>query len=265
MYIWIIFFHQSHKICKVHLIELTRTKKEKQKMSTRDNNNNNGDKKPKSPSSNLRLRVVIVARKADALILCGTSFDPSLSQGNSLSLQAHATRLVHAIVTSGNSTRGSLDDGDEHFCYCVKGGIVVVCALIGRDTDTQALAYCSSVAAEFVGTYGAYVANYTRDYEVSAFNDRLRTIADREDGFNRLTSEIEAVHDAVADNVRQIMIRGDKINEIGNIAEDLRDNADKYRMVSKKVNVQALWMQYKPVVIVVGVALLIIIIRILLG
>ena len=234
-------------------------------MVVGNNSGNGGDRKPRTSSSNLRLRVAIVARKADALILCGTSFDPALSQGSSLSLQAHATRLVHAIVASGNSSRGALDDGEEHFCYCIKGGIVVICALIGRDTDAQALAYCGSVAAEFLGTYGAFIANYTRDYEVSAFNDRLRTIADREDGFMRLTSEIEAVHDAVADNVRQIMIRGDKINEIGNIAEDLRDNADKYRTVSKKVSVQALWIQYKPAVIVAGVALLVIIIRILLG
>jgi vesicle transport protein SEC22 len=80
----------------------------------------------------------------------------------------------------------------------------------------------------------------------------------------KLNDDLQAVHTIMRKTIDDVLDRGNKLDDVSEISKNLASESKKYNWGAKQLSAMALFKQWLPLIVVVGLALIILGVRFLL-
>ncbi|PVU94993.1 hypothetical protein BB561_002126 [Smittium simulii] len=212
------------------------------------------------------VRSTIITRVSDGLPLAA-SMDDERSESDLVEYKSQAKQLFKKM-NSQSQTSCSIDSGKFTLHYIIEHGVCYLCICEQSFPRKVAFSYLDELAKEFYLTYGTEIENRSlRPYAFIKFDTFMQnTKRMYEDSrtiqsLGKLNENLVDVTKIMTKNMEDLLWRGDSLDRMSTLSDQLRNQSQKYRKDARKLNIEAMYRKYGIPAAVILVLLIILYIR----
>ncbi|KAI8865662.1 putative SEC22-synaptobrevin [Ramicandelaber brevisporus] len=194
------------------------------------------------------VRSTIIARASDGLPLAASMDDEAEA---SLSDYKRQAKLIFKKLTPNSEPVCSVESGPFTLHYLVRGSVCYLVICERAFPRKTAFSYLEELSREFQLAYGAEVDRPgLRPYAFIKFDTfmqktkRVYQNAQSSADLNKISEELSDVSRIVTKNMEDLLWRGDSLDKMSSLSDDLRTQARKYRTDARDLNLQAMYRKY---------------------
>mmetsp|Transcript_15906 Transcript_15906/g.20780 ORF Transcript_15906/g.20780 Transcript_15906/m.20780 type:complete len:226 (+) Transcript_15906:105-782(+) len=200
-----------------------------------------------------------VARASDALPLVATS-TPTHSFNVTTQIQQDAKKLMRSM-TAGNPNKMSIVSGDTVFYYMARDNLCFLTLTEDSYPKRMAFLYLEEVAdavmRELVNEFGHgwrdKVDQAARPFQFIHYDPviqrKQKEFRDPSQQKSKLNEDLSEIQTIMRKNIDEILNRGEKLDHVSNISQELRTKSKDFKWGAKKLTWQARLQQYGPMAI----------------
>eukprot|EP00428_Durinskia_dybowskii_P068151 CAMPEP_0170407326 /NCGR_PEP_ID=MMETSP0117_2-20130122/28187_1 /TAXON_ID=400756 /ORGANISM="Durinskia baltica, Strain CSIRO CS-38" /LENGTH=227 /DNA_ID=CAMNT_0010664565 /DNA_START=59 /DNA_END=742 /DNA_ORIENTATION=+ len=217
-----------------------------------------------------------IARVNDGLILVA-SMDNAVSGGTNQQMEVYKSQAKQLLkkLNPRSASKMSIESNPYVFHYMTENGICYLTLTDKSYPKRLAFLFLEEINKEFEadlkGEYGDEwlhtVETVGRQYAFIKF-DRViqrkrRDYLDPNSSNNmkRLNDDLQSIHSIMRKTIDDVLDRGNKLDDVGEISKNLASESKKYNWGAKQLSAMALYKQWLPVIVIVGLALVVLIVR----
>ncbi|OLY81421.1 Protein transport protein sec22 [Smittium mucronatum] len=186
------------------------------------------------------VKSTIIARVSDGLPLAA-SMDDEQNDPNLAEYKNQAKMLLRRINPQ-SQTMCSIDSDKYAFHYIIEHGVCYLCICDSSFPRKVAFSYLDELAKEFYMSYGSEIDNLSlRPY---AFTKRVYEDSRTINSLGKLNENLLDVTKIMTKNMEDLLWRGDSLDRMSSLSDQLRDQSKKYRKDAKDLNMMALYAKY---------------------
>lgn len=211
------------------------------------------------------VRMTMIARLSDGLILVASGQDQDDSE--LMEYQDVAKKLFKRLNEQSES-RCSLVAGAFMFHYLIEHGVIYTALCEPSYPRALAFSYLEEVHKEFQQQYDDdEIAQASRPYQFMKFDTFMERLKKQyrdtraQKNLNRLNEELREVSSIMTKNIEQVLRRGEELDKMSAMSEQLFGHSKKYFSHTRKLNLQFLYRKYGPILIVSLIVLVLLYIR----
>ncbi|QPG75811.1 hypothetical protein FOA43_003173 [Brettanomyces nanus] len=212
----------------------------------------------------------LIYRVSDGLPLAGSSDDDNTRE--LLALKKQCKRLVSKFSQQPehNTSMGDIastveENGSmKNIHYLISKGMIYLCITPSKFPKKLAYSYLSEISNEFGHVYGADLDKPDlKPYQFMQFDSFLgktkKIYSDSrvQSNLDKLNSDLSDVKMIMNKNIEDILYRGDSLDKLQDLSQNLKAESKKYRRYAEKINFRLLLKQYAPVAMVALIVLFI--------
>ncbi|KAL7751878.1 SNAP receptor [Sorochytrium milnesiophthora] len=195
------------------------------------------------------VHATIIARLSDSLPLAASMDD---ERGDS-DLNEYKNQAKHLLrkLSDQSETRCSIESGAYVFHYAIEHGVCYLTICDKSYPRKLAFDFLSELAREFYGLYGNEVhASGLRPYAFVKFDTVIqkakRQFQDTRnaDNLQRLNDDLQDVTRIMTKNMEDLLWRGDSLDKMSTMSDQLRDSSRKYRRDAKQLHINAMYRNF---------------------
>ncbi|KAI9144718.1 Longin-like domain-containing protein [Paraphysoderma sedebokerense] len=197
----------------------------------------------------------IIARVQDGLPLAA-SMDDDRSSGD-LTEYKNQAKLIFKKLTPQSEPRMSIESGQFTLHYLVENGVCYLTIAQNSYPRKLAFDFLNELAKEFYATYAHELhAPGLRPYAFVKFDTVIQKTKKNfqdtraQQNVQRLNEDLQDVARIMTKNMEDLLLRGDTLDKMSMMSDNLRDSTLKFRKESRQLNIQALYRKYGPPVII---------------
>ncbi|KAJ3227035.1 SNAP receptor [Chytriomyces hyalinus] len=223
------------------------------------------------------VKSTIIARVADGVPLAASMDDeesayqthpaPLPQKSSDLTEYKNQAKTIFKKLSPDSDLRCSIETGPYVFHYLIEFGVCYLTLCDRSYPKKLAFAYLEEIQKEFHEKYGNEVASVARPYAFVKFDTFIQKTKKQykdtrtQKNLNRLNDDLQDVTRIMTKNISDVLGRGETLDRMATMSQQLKSQSDKYKKQSKSLNMQALYQKYGPVAIVGGVVLLVLLLR----
>lgn len=207
--------------------------------------------------------MTMIARLQDALPLSASVHDDThLQSGRSLVEYQNQAKQLFRRMNHNSPVRGSVETGNYLFHYYIDRDVCYLTMCDQEFSKRTAFSYLEELASQFSADYGNRVNTVARPYSFIEFDTQIQKIKkqyldSRKNNMNRINNELQEVHKIMAQNIEDVLQRGDALRSLDDKANNLRSLSDKYKSNATKLNLQSTYARIGAIVLFITVLLLV--------
>ncbi|KJE95458.1 hypothetical protein CAOG_05907 [Capsaspora owczarzaki ATCC 30864] len=211
------------------------------------------------------LSMTTIARVIDGLPLAASTEDDQTGRD----LQEYKTQAKQLFkrLSDASPTRCSIESGSFVFHYIIEDGVCLLTLCEPSYPKKLAFAFLEDMSREFQQEYRNEIHTASRPYAFISFDttiQRLRkqysdTRAAR--NVSKLNDDLMDVQRIMIKNIDEVIGRGQKLDQISQVAGHLSSESKKYVKDAKWLNILAMFQKYIPIIGVVVIVLLVLYLR----
>lgn len=197
----------------------------------------------------------MIARLSDALPLSASVHDDThLQSGRSLVEYQNQAKQLFRRMNQNSPVRGSIETGIYLFHYYIDREVCYLTMCDAQFSKRTAFSYLEELASQFAADYASRVNTVQRPYSFIEFDTQIQKIKKqyldtRKSNMNRINNELQEVHKIMAQNIEDVLQRGDALKSLDDKAGNLRSLSDKYKSNANKLNMQSTYARIGAIVI----------------
>lgn len=205
----------------------------------------------------------MIARLQDALPLSASVHDDThLQSGRSLVEYQNQAKQLFRRMNNSSPVRGSIETGAYLFHYYIDKDVCYLTMCDHEFSKRTAFSYLEELASQFSADYGNRVNTVARPYSFIEFDTQIQKIKkqyldSRKSNMNRINTELQEVHKIMAQNIEDVLQRGDALRSLDDKANNLRSLSDKYKTNANKLNLQSTYARIGAIVLFITVLFLV--------
>jgi len=206
--------------------------------------------------------VTFVNRVADCMILVAT-----MDESPDLEKYKHRAKALLRTIKPDSPSRCTFEEKDYLYHYIMENGVVYLTIAEKGYPRTLAFQYLEKLQEEFQRWHGADVARYDRPYAAVDFdptmNEIRRDFIDPQAPANlkKLNKDLHQIQHIMSQNIEEVLKRGEKVDQIHSRATRLLGDSEQYAKKARWLNIQAMYRQIIPLVILLIVIIFILYLR----
>ncbi|VEU21222.1 DEKNAAC102187 [Brettanomyces naardenensis] len=216
----------------------------------------------------------LIYRVSDGLPLAGSSDDDNTHQ--LMALKKRCKQLLgklsqqslqaNGMGEGGEDVASSIEDtgSQDTIHYLISGSVIYMCITPVKFPKKLAYSYLSEISNEFRHVYGPELSKpELKPYQFMQFDSFLsktkKIYSDSrvQSNLDKLNSDLSDVKMIMNKNIEDILYRGDSLDKLQDLSQNLKTESKKYRKYAEKINFRLLIKQYAPVAILALVILFI--------
>lgn len=157
------------------------------------------------------------------------------------------------------------ENANSQISYIIESGICFLTICERSYPRRLAFLYLEELAKEFIQSYGDQMNQPgLRPYAFVKFDTFMqRTKHVYQDtratsNLDKLNSDLQDVTKVMTKNIEDLLYRGASLDRMSHLSSNLRDESLKYRRAARRINLEALWRQYGPVLLIALIMILVI-------
>ncbi len=217
-----------------------------------------------------------IARVADGLILASSMEQSSATgSGNNMEIYKGQAKKILKQLNPRSTAKMSIESNPYIFHYMIDNGICYLTLTDKGYPKRLAFLFLEEISRDFESElkseYGdewlRHVETVGRQYAFIKFDrviqKKKKDYADPNSQINmrKLNDDLQSIHNIMRKTIDDVLDRGNKLDDVSEVSKNLASESKKYKWSAKKLSLTALWKQYAPLVVIVGIILIIIIIR----
>ncbi|KAL4884057.1 Longin-like domain-containing protein [Aspergillus karnatakaensis] len=163
-------------------------------------------------------------------------------------------KMIFRRLSRNSAPQASIESGQYNLHYLIKDDICFLCICDRSYPRKLAFTYLSDIATEFTSTYPAsqYQSPSLRPYafvEFDTFIQRSKKVyqdSRASANLDRLNDELRDVTKVMTKNIEDLLYRGDSLERMGDLSQQLREDSKKYKRAAVRINWELLLNQYGP-------------------
>lgn len=213
-----------------------------------------------------------VARTTDALPLVATS-TPTHTFAVTTQVQQDAKKLLRSMTT-GSPNKMSIVSGKTVYYYMARDNLCFL--TLTEDTYPKRTAFlyleevADAVTQELVNEYGNMwretVDQAARPFQFIHYDPiiqkKQREFRDPSQQKSKLNEDLSEIQTIMRKNIDEILNRGEKLDNVSNISQELRSKSKDFKWGAKKLTWQARLQQYGPMAVGILIVLTIVYVKI---
>ncbi|KAJ9067549.1 SNAP receptor [Entomophthora muscae] len=207
-----------------------------------------------------------IARVADGLPLTASTDDDQASAD--LAECKSQVKLLLRKLNANSEPRCSIESGKYSLHYLIDNEICYLCLCEKNYSRKLAFSYLEELAREFYGSYGAEVnKSVLRPYAFIKFDTfiqktkRIYQDSRAQDNLTKLNEDLQDVTRIMTKNMEDLLWRGDNLDKMSALSDQLRDSSLKYRKDAQNLNLQLLYRKYGIPALVILFVVFILVLR----
>ena len=206
--------------------------------------------------------LTLVGRVQDAMPLSGTQDShPDLAE-----FQRQA-RLILKSINRQSPARQVINSPPFVYYYLIENSVCYICCCDQRYPSALAFQYLEAVHNSFQERHGHEVNQFSRPYAAFAFDSHLTRL--RKDyldprshsNLEKLNRNLGQIHHVMRSNMEDLMIRGEKLEDLDKMSSDLKEISSRYAKDAKWANLTAMWKAWSPFIVLAAVLIIILYFR----
>ncbi|CAG8586591.1 5967_t:CDS:2 [Paraglomus brasilianum] len=187
------------------------------------------------------VKSTIIARISDGLPLAA-SMDDEQAGDNELADHKNKAKMLFKKMNENSEERCSIESGNYYF----------------QSYPRQlAFSYLEELAKEFFMSYGNDITKKTlRPYAFVKFDTFMQKTKKMyqntrtQHNLDRLNSELNEVSQIMTKNLENVLWRGEGLEKMSNLSDQLRYESQKYKKSARDLNLQLLYRKYGPFAVI---------------
>lgn len=182
-----------------------------------------------------------------------------------LSEQKRQIKVVIGRLTPSSEPMASIESGNYTISYLLDNEIVYMCITERSYPRKLVFSYLEEIKKEFSKSYGTEALKpNVRPYAFAKFDGfMLKTRGLYQDArasqnLDKLNAELQDVTKVMTKNIEDLLYRGDSLDRMSDLSSNLKEESKKYRRAAQRVNLEAMFRQYAPIVGIAFILLFII-------
>ncbi|KAJ3364052.1 hypothetical protein AMAG_06611 [Allomyces macrogynus ATCC 38327] len=211
------------------------------------------------------VRSSMIARVADGLPLAA-SMDDAETEAQLRDVKNQAKQLFRKLSPNAEP-RCSIESGAITLHYLIENDICYLVLCEKSYPRKLAFDYLSELAREFYAQFGHEVPAVTRPYAFVKFDTYIQKLK-RQYQDSRNTAHLSRLHEDLQDvtrimtkNMEDLLFRGDSLDKMAALSDNLRDSTRKYRKDARRVRYEALVRKHAPLAVVILVVLVVLYVK----
>ncbi|TPX33777.1 hypothetical protein SmJEL517_g03417 [Synchytrium microbalum] len=210
------------------------------------------------------VKSTIIARVADGLPLAASMDDEETDDLFEYKQQA---KDIFKRLSTDSDTRCSIESGPYVFNYLIEVGVCYLTLCDRSYPKKLAFAYLEELQKEFQQLHGHEVASVGRPYALARFDNVIQKLKKQykdvraQRNLNKLNDDLQDVTRIMTKNIQDVLGRGEQLNRMSNLSQNLAQESKKYLKDSKNLNLQLLYQKYGPPIIVVLIVIAVMMLR----
>lgn len=214
-----------------------------------------------------------VARTMDGLPLVSSQTpSPGLSVTNKH--QQEAKELIRKMTVGGAPKRLSVDAGDRAFSYMTRDNLCFLVLTESQYPKRLAFLYLEDVAdtilneltKEFPHDWRSKIDQMARPFAFIHYDPviqrKQREYRDVNQQKSRLNEDLTEIQSIMRKNINDILDRGEKLDQVSNISNELKQKSKDFKWGAKKLTWQARLQQYGPMLVGTSIVLIVLYVKI---
>ncbi|ORX90336.1 snare-like protein [Basidiobolus meristosporus CBS 931.73] len=208
----------------------------------------------------------IIARVGDGLPLAA-SMDDEQSE-TELAEYKNQAKMIFKKLTPNSESRCSIESGKYVMHYLIANDVCYLCVCEKKYPRKLAFSFLDELAQEFFVSYGNELTKPNlRPYAFIKFDTfiqktkRLYQDSRTQHNLTKLNEDLQDVTKIMTKNMEDLLWRGDSLDRMSSMSEQLRGESLKYKKDARNLNLQALYRKYGLPAIVVLAFLFVIYLR----
>jgi vesicle transport protein SEC22 len=212
--------------------------------------------------------VTHISRASDHLELC-ESIDTDLENRALDKVRLQSLSLVPRVCDEWKSSSGAplkvnvaSDIGPYYYFFLVNSGVCYVALCENSYPKKLALMYVAELQKQFDLSFAKEVGSARTRYSFQSFDTFIgqtrklyessssAAVQGADGGMSKVAGELSDVHRIMADNLRDIIQRGEKISVVAARSEDLFAESLKYEKQAKHLSSLMWWRKYGTIIVV---------------
>ncbi|KAJ1928372.1 SNAP receptor [Tieghemiomyces parasiticus] len=190
-----------------------------------------------------------ITRVSDGLPLAAT-MDDEANESELMDCKNQGKAIIKKLGPHAE-TRCSIESGKYVLHYLIDTGIVYMCICDRAYPRKLAFSYLDEIAKEFNMSYGEEVHRPgLRPYafiKFDTFMQKTKTLyqdSRTQHNLGKLNEDLRDISEIMTKNMEDLLWRGDTLERMDTMSENLRTQSLKYRKDAKHLNLQALYRKY---------------------
>ncbi|ODV87479.1 hypothetical protein CANARDRAFT_217618 [[Candida] arabinofermentans NRRL YB-2248] len=209
----------------------------------------------------------VIYRLSDGLPLAGSSDDENDSRLTELKKKCKI--IITKMNPSTSEPRASIDSNNYTIHYQISNSIIYISITNSSFPKKLVFSYLSELANEFEHVYGSELTRSNlKPYEFIKFESFISKTK-KIYGDSRAQSNLDQLNNDLVDvkfimnkNIEDLLYRGDSLDKLHDLSDNLKLQSKKYKKYAEKINFQLLLKQYAPLIFL-GLIVLFILYRII--
>ncbi|KAL4853418.1 vesicle transport protein 25 [Chlorella vulgaris] len=213
------------------------------------------------------VRLTLIARTRDGLPLAeGLDAD---KEHEMYSYKSQAKGILKKMAASSTRPppRMSIESGPFTFHYLIDGDVVFLTLAEKAYPKKLAFQYLDELQSEFSRLYGGQIEAVTRPYAFIKFDTfiqktkKLYLDTRTQRNLAKLNADIAEVHSIMTRNIADVLGQGERLDRMTEMSNALSQDAKQFAVKAKDLYHQALFRKYLPLLVLVGVAVCVLVIK----
>ncbi|KAJ1915408.1 SNAP receptor [Mycoemilia scoparia] len=209
------------------------------------------------------VKSTLIVRVADKLPLAASMDDGKTDKD--LAKYKEQAKEIFKKLNSHSEPSCSIESGPYTLHYYIESGICYLCISDQAFPRKLAFSYLKELSDEFTMSYGDKAREpKIRPYAFIKFDTfiqktkRIYEDSRTQQNLSRLNEDLQDVTKIMSKNMEDLLWRGDSLDRMNTLSDQLRDQSLKYRRDARKLNLEALYRKYGiPAAIILAVLLII--------
>ena len=171
--------------------------------------------------------------------------------------------MLFKKLNANSEPRCSIESGLFTFHYLIEGSVCYLCVCDRSYPRKLAFSYLEELAKEFEVSFAQEVDKPgLRPYAFIKFDTfiqktkRLYQDTRTQHNLTKLNEDLQDVTRIMTKNMEDLLWRGDSLDRMSSLSDNLRGESLKYRREARKLNLQALYRKYGlPAIVIFGILL----------
>ncbi|KAI9294613.1 snare-like protein [Neoconidiobolus thromboides FSU 785] len=179
------------------------------------------------------------------------------------------TKLLFRKLNTNSEPRCSIESGRYILHYLIDQEICYLCICEKAYPRKLAFSYLEELAREFIGSYSAEINKPgLRPYAFIKFDTfiqktkRIYQDSRAQDNLSKLNEDLQDVTRIMTKNMEDLLWRGDSLDKMNSLSDQLKDSSLKYRKDAHNLNLQLLYRKYGVPAIVILVVVILVLIKV---
>mmetsp|Transcript_18319 Transcript_18319/g.19087 ORF Transcript_18319/g.19087 Transcript_18319/m.19087 type:complete len:228 (+) Transcript_18319:30-713(+) len=218
---------------------------------------------------------VYIARVTDGLILVASMEHSSTAPSDKMDLFKNQAKQILKKLTPRSAAKMSIESNPYIFHYLISDGICYLTLTDKTYPKRLAFLFLEEISRDFVADlqeehgedWLRTVETVGRQYAFIKFDrviqKKRRDYLDPNSTSNtkKLNDDLQSIHNIMRKTIDDVLDRGNKLDDVSEVSKTLAEDSKKYKWGAKKLSVMALYKQYLPIIVLVGLAVIGLIIR----